>query len=94
MTGSFSRAATSGSYIFDFDDSGLAGDTYTLMKFASTSSTSVANLVATDLPAGDTATFSLTSTNLTVHLVPEPSSSFAAILGGLCLLLQRHRRRV
>ncbi|HEY2344224.1 MAG TPA: autotransporter-associated beta strand repeat-containing protein [Chthoniobacteraceae bacterium] len=94
MTGSFSRAATSGSYIFDFDDSGLAGDTYTLLKFGSTSSTSATNLMATDLPAGDTATFSLTSTSLTVHLVPEPSTSFAAIFGGLCLLLQRQRRRI
>lgn len=93
LSGSFTRSSnTTGSFIFDFQTSGLPGNTYTLMTFGSTGSTSVANLVATNLPAGLTGTFQMTSTSLKVAIVPEPSAAWAGGVGML-ILFQRARRR-
>ena len=93
LSGSFTRSSnTAGAFIFDFQNSGLLGNTYTLMTFGSTGSTSVANLMATNLPEGLTGTFQMTSTNLKLVVVPEPSIALAGGVGML-LLLSRARRR-
>ncbi|MGB8168748.1 MAG: autotransporter-associated beta strand repeat-containing protein [Chthoniobacteraceae bacterium] len=91
LTGSFVRAANAGSYIFDFENSGVLGNTYTLFDYGSTTSTNTATLAAIDLPSFFTAKFTMTSTRLSVTIVPEPST---ALFGLLALGASCRRRRI
>jgi hypothetical protein len=50
------------------------------MTFGSTGSMSVVNLVATNLPAGLSGTFQMTSANLKLVVVPEPAAACAGEL--------------
>lgn len=98
VTGAFTR--TSGtSYIFDFQNSGLLGQTYTLINYGSSSSSSATNLVATNLPAGLAGSFAFSGTgagSLTLTVitaVPEPAEYGIALaaLAGIAILIRRRR---
>lgn len=91
LTGAFTRAATTGNYIFDFGGTGVSG-TYTLITYGSTTSTSTANLRATNLQPGYTATFSMSSTALRVTVVPEPGEVGAIIAAFAALVIFLRRR--
>lgn len=94
LTGAFSRASTTGSYIFDFQGSGAWNQTYTLISYGSTSSTSIANLVATNLPSGLTGTFSFSGNSLKfTTAVPESSQVGGAIAAFAALVVLLRRRR-
>ncbi len=95
LTGAFTRSSGT-SYVFDFQNSGANG-VYTLVNYGSTASTSVANLVATNLPSGRTGTFNLSGTgagSLTLTVVPEPGEIGLAIaaLAGLAIIARRRSR--
>lgn len=81
---------------FDFQNTGAAGNTYTLLTFGSLaggfSAGNVTPFSYTGLTGGLTGTFNLSDTALTFLVVPEPSS-LAMILGGFGLFLGRRPRR-
>ena len=94
LTGAFSRASTSGSYIFDFGGTGQEWTTYTLITYGSISSTNLTNLVGINTPFPTH--FSLSGNSLKVTVVPEPSQvgfAFAAF-AVLAILMRRHRGSV
>ncbi|MGH8048076.1 MAG: amidase family protein [Chthoniobacterales bacterium] len=91
LSGQFARAATSGSYIFDFGGTGKEWTTYTLVNFGTTSSNSIANLVGINsiFPVK----FSFTATSLKVTVVPEPSQVGIAFgLFAVAAILMRRKR--
>jgi hypothetical protein len=95
-TGVLTKGAT-GVYAFDFLGGGKVGQTYDLINFGSTTFTSASQFTASDLAADLTGTFTLTGSELELHVVPEPSAWLAlAWGGGLLIGLRRFRslRRV
>jgi hypothetical protein len=84
-TGVLTQGAA-GTYAFDFLGGGKAGQTYDLINFGSTTFASASQFTATDLAGGLTGTFMLTSSELELFIVPEPSA-WAALAWGAGLLL-------
>ena len=96
LTGAFTRSSGT-SYIFDFQNSGVAGGVYTLINYGSTSTTSVSNLVATNLGAGLIGTFSFSGTGagtLKLTVVPEPVEVGIAFAAFAVLAILMRRRRL
>jgi|GEM_PF-2396640 len=78
---------TGTAFLFDFTG-GLAGETYTLVNFDSTTFTSATEFGV--LPAsGVDGSFTLNSNSLQFTVVPEPSSALLGALGFLALLRRR-----
>lgn len=88
LTGAFD--GTSGPFQFDFAGGGLAGQTYTLANFSSTTF-GVSNFIAANLAPGLTGTFQVTSTELRFSVVPEPSAALS-LLGGMAVLVGWRRK--
>jgi len=88
LAAAFGKGA-SGVWSFNFNNTGLLGETYTLVTFGSTDF-EVANFSYSNLGGGYTGEFGLTSNTLTFTVIPEPA---AVLLGGLGTLLLLRRRR-
>lgn len=87
LSGAFAKG-TGSSFLFDFGGTGLAGQTYTLVTFASTTFASAIDFgLPVNLGSGLTGSYQLNanSLQLTVDAIPEPSA-WAMMLGGLGLL--------
>jgi autotransporter-associated beta strand protein len=84
---------TGTTFTFDFLGGGMAGETYTLVTFGSTTFTDASDFSYTGLGGGYAGDFVLNSGSLqfTVSAVPEPAS--IGVLGlGAALLVRRRRR--
>jgi hypothetical protein len=91
LSGSFERG-TAGAFRFDFANTGANGRTYTLVQFLSTTF-AASNFSFVNLAPGLTGSFSITPTELRFVVIPEPSTSLAALAGmGLAGLWLRRRR--
>lgn len=93
-TGVFTKG-TGTAFVFDFQDTGAAGNTYTLVTFGSTTFTDVSDFSYTGLTDGLSATFSLNNNSLELTVVPEPSTGLMVFAGlGAWAAASRLRRRV
>lgn len=88
LSGAFTRSGA-GSFLFDFNGTGLLNETYTLVSFGSTNF-DASDFGYTNLGGGYSGNFGLSGSNLTFTVVPEPSS---ALLGGLAVVAFLRRRR-
>lgn len=88
LAGAFSKGAA-GIWAFNFNGTGLLGETYTLVTFGS-SNFDVADFSYSNLGGGYTGEFALSGSDLTFTVIPEPA---AALLGGIGTLLLLRRRR-
>jgi hypothetical protein len=92
LTGTFDKGAA-GPFQFDFGGGGLAGQTYTLAQFASTTFTA-SDFTSANLGPGLIGSFEVTPTELrfSVSVVPEPTTSLS-LLGAMAMLVGPRRRR-
>lgn len=99
ISGAFTRGSntTTVSYIFDFNGTGKAGRTYTLITWGSTNFTAtwLDNLVITNLADGLQGTFQFSGNSLQLVVVPEPGVVGAAfgLFGLATIAAHRIRRR-
>jgi autotransporter-associated beta strand protein len=96
-TGALTKGTGSG-FTFDFLDSGVAGQDYTLITFgANDTNFQAGDFVASDLAPGLDGTFSLvddgTTESLTFDVVPEPGTTGLLMSGvlGLCLFARSRK---
>jgi outer membrane autotransporter protein len=89
LTGAFDGVG--GPFQFDFGGGGLAGQTYTLAQFGSTTF-NASNFTAANLGPGLSGTFQVTPTELRVAVVPEPVTALS-LLGAMAMLSGCRRRQ-
>jgi autotransporter-associated beta strand protein len=90
LLGAFDKGSA-GQFRFDFQGGGRAGQTYTLLQFASTTFTA-GDFSYVNLAPTLTATFLATPNELRLVVIPEPGAA-VSILAGLGALLGIQRRR-
>lgn len=99
ISGAFTRGSNTAtlSYIFDFNGTGRAGRTYTLITWGSTNFTEtwLDNFVVTNLRDGLEGTFQFSGNSLQLVVVPEPGVVGAAfgLFGIATIAAHRIRRR-
>ncbi|MGH6642115.1 MAG: beta strand repeat-containing protein [Bradyrhizobium sp.] len=81
----------SGSLVFDFNNTGVFAQPYTVVTFASTTFTDVSNFTAINIAGNVGGEFQLTGNSLIFTPIPEPTVA-ALCLAGLGILLLRSRR--
>jgi len=74
LSGDFTQGTT-GSYLFNFGDTGMSGGLYTLFQFDSTTFTDVSDFSYTGLADGLQGDFILSGNSLQFQVIPEPSTS-------------------
>jgi hypothetical protein len=89
LTGAFDKGV-GGPFQFDFGGGGLAGQTYTLAQFTSTTF-AASDFTSANLGPGLSGTFQVTSSELRFSVVPEPTTSFS-LLGAMAMLVGLRRR--
>lgn len=87
LTNGFSKGIV-GSHLFDFNGTGLLGETYTLVTFTSTNF-DVTDFSYSNLGGGHSGEFSISGNDLQFSVIPEPSTGLVGLLG----LLSVFRRR-
>jgi hypothetical protein len=90
LTGTFDKGAA-GPFQFDFGGGGLAGQTYTLAQFSSTTF-AASDFTSANLGPGLSGTFQVTSTEVRFSVVPEPGTTFS-LLGAMAMLVGLRRRQ-
>lgn len=88
LAGAFTKGSA-GLWAFDFNNTGMVNQTYTLVTFGS-STFDVADFSYTNLGGGYTGEFALSGSDLTFTVIPEPG---ATLLGSLGMLILLRRRR-
>lgn len=85
-----------GAYTFDFLGTGRSGGTYTLLTFNNTTFTDVSQFSVTNLGGSLTGTLSMTGSDLSLSVVPEPATwaLLVAALGTLLVFRRRHCARL
>jgi autotransporter-associated beta strand protein len=83
----------SGSLVFDFNNTGVFNQPYTIVTFASTTFTDVSSFSATNVGGGLSGQFELTGNSLVFTPIPEPAIA-ALCFAGLGLLFLRKRREM
>ena len=90
MTGAFNKGSA-GPFQFDFGGGGLAGQTYTLAQFGSTTF-AASDFTSSNLGPGLSGSFQVTPTELRFSVVPEPATTLS-LLGATAMLAGWRRRR-
>jgi fibronectin-binding autotransporter adhesin len=89
LTGAFSKGAA-GTWVFDFNGSGLLNQTYTLVTFGSTDF-NFSNFSYINLGSNYTGNFGMSGSALSFTVVPEPSTALIGLLLATGLLRRRRQ---
>jgi autotransporter-associated beta strand protein len=90
ISGAFAKG-TGSSFTFDFLGGGMAGATYTLLTFGSSTGFSASDFAFANLGAGLTGTFTVQPNAVTFTVIPEPRSAFMILAAAVFCGLRRRR---
>lgn len=88
LSGSLIKGSGS-QFIFDFEGGGFSGGAYTLFGFGSNAGFSASDFMAINLGNGLSSTFSMSSNNLVLNVVPEPAAYSLVAVCGLIFIFFR-----